>query len=280
MNPASRPTRTQVFTAFHRASQHLAAADIRHWIDFGTLLGAVREGGFIHCDQDVDFNFHQEDLPRMLEFRDLFRERFNLELFFDPAVNTVRWLPRHSGLDLENDQSAHRSCIDAGIPYADCYPCRSEGKWMRHPVSEYDFRSIYCRKLEWLAFEGAVLPSPQNCLSLLRHRYGSAWSRPLGRSEFDSQAQRLIEPFPAPMGCLLIVSDDVPPETVALARQHLTEDFDQVEFWLRSRQKSADNPALIGRASLHQVGCHFLKLLGEPAIALDPVLVADDVILN
>lgn len=46
--------------------ERLARASIPYWVTGGTLLGAIRHGGFIPHDDDLDLELYERDLPRAI----------------------------------------------------------------------------------------------------------------------------------------------------------------------------------------------------------------------
>ncbi len=70
--------------------------NIHYWIDFGTLLGAVRHGGFIPWDDDLDIAMMTEDFNKFKEIAPkelpptLFLQTKESDPSYDMLVNKVR----------------------------------------------------------------------------------------------------------------------------------------------------------------------------------------------
>jgi len=54
----------------HVFKQH----DIEYWLDFGSLIGAVREDTYIEWDKDMDISVHFRDVKRIYNLKSEFRD--------------------------------------------------------------------------------------------------------------------------------------------------------------------------------------------------------------
>lgn len=81
-----RPLQLKMLEMLTIVGDILTNNGIRWWLQGGTLLGAVRHGGFIPWDDDMDIDVLKEDVPKMLEV--LRREL--------PAEYEVPEPPRHT----------------------------------------------------------------------------------------------------------------------------------------------------------------------------------------
>ena len=87
--------------------------DIKYWIDFGTLLGAVRHGGFIPWDDDLDITMSTEDLQHFLEIapKELPESLFLQTKISEPAFRSI----------LNRVRDNNSLCLTKGVDFSKDY---------------------------------------------------------------------------------------------------------------------------------------------------------------
>ena len=86
---------------------------ITFWLDWGTLLGAVRDGKFIPWEQDIDLGFHKEELDKVLTYKD-FLKKIGFNMFKKPDGYALV----HKGLTSKMDLGCY--VIRDGFAYQTC----------------------------------------------------------------------------------------------------------------------------------------------------------------
>lgn len=127
---------------------------IKFGIIYGTLLGAIREKGFIPWDEDIDVFMIDED-------REL--------------LHSALWDLRNVGLELIRKEGDLYSVMK-GNDYIDIYVFRSEGskRWCNTDVLPEKFFG-FTDKVDLL---GGNYFCPDKPLDFLEHVYGSDWKTP------------------------------------------------------------------------------------------------------
>ena len=151
------------------AVMHVVVDQMRNWgfetvLCYGTLLGAVRDKGFIPHDDDVDM------------------------LYFDGSTDREDMMARRESV-LEQFRSAGYRIWDSGTNFhvtppgysvgIDLFPCYTAGNNTALMMQRYHYREIPTRLLKpvgSIEFYGETYPAPAEPEAFLAERYGSGWS--------------------------------------------------------------------------------------------------------
>lgn len=147
----------------------LSAAGYNYWLDWGTLLGARREGGMIPHDYDADIGMQESEFQRL---------RANWK-------NDARFRGMH--LCKEGD-GLYR--VRSGLGWVDVFRYTSDGDMLdmlsmahgRHSCKcagrGHHIARAYMFPLRSLRFGSVVAPVPADTDSYLVHLYGDSWHIP------------------------------------------------------------------------------------------------------
>lgn len=92
--------------------------DIPYWLSSGTLIGAVRHGGFIPWDDDVDVEMLADDFPR---FQEAVRKRNNTDYVVQTSANDPEFLFAFGKLRDLNSLVEESNGLDSLLKYRGCY---------------------------------------------------------------------------------------------------------------------------------------------------------------
>jgi len=132
--------------------------DICFWLDWGTLLGAVRNGKIIPWDFDIDLGIFNTDVEKLLRYKTEVNKA-GYDFWTDDAGKCTRFFGK-DGLDFHIDLFSW-----------------TKTKEQIYTVNYYNQIHTEDELLnpEQIEFEGALYPCPKNPVEMRARFYGSDW---------------------------------------------------------------------------------------------------------
>lgn len=160
------------------------------FVDYGTLLGFVRDGGFIVHDDDLDFGFinRTEDQAVWLEIEACARQAGfeKIRQFSYEGLITEQAYERN-GLTL--DIFSHPTTLNDRMS-ALTYEIHTNVSYKNeHERTVIQLLTSKIEEIDSLLVHGKEYPVPRNASEYLCDVYGETWRKPLLRGEYEQDAR-------------------------------------------------------------------------------------------
>lgn len=199
-SPGQEEKARQMEKALFLFTDWAESVGLRYWIDFGTLLGAVRDGKMIPWDWDVDVGVMKEEIESIPQLNPLLKSK---------GLSRTRSTTCRLAICLESD-SSNRSCVDVFmhiIRESDNFVIRCE----LDDVFRYQFPASFINPTKPIMFEGHMVQGPNHpgqMLKQYRYPYSYGWTVPRNFSCYFTEWKYfwLLATFIILPGLLVIVA--------------------------------------------------------------------------
>jgi phosphorylcholine metabolism protein LicD len=184
-----RPDRPDRIRRLEELLKYLAVvfddAGLHYWLDFGSLLGMVRNGHLMAWDHDVEIGIFREDLSKLAALRKKI-EKPGYKLFMDNRSPNVPCKKIKSHWKWPQIRLPGSSELDVEVMVYGTYPPSRDSKCVRllgyplHHKSLIAPRELFTN-LDSVEFEGVNIAIPSQVESYLQLRYGPTWKVPNSR---------------------------------------------------------------------------------------------------
>ncbi len=178
--------------------------EIDYWLEYGTLLGAIRHKGFIPWDNEVDVGMLRSDFNRFIKIatqdlpNDIFLQTENTDIFYSSSVVEGKLRDKYSNYQKftkDNPTAKWHNGIKIDIFVYDL-DSKLENCLTNSFERLLSGRKIYFEKedIEYTVphnFEDMICPIPVGYDTYLRRNYGDYWQLP---NEMD-QIPEYVEVF-------------------------------------------------------------------------------------
>lgn len=160
--------------ALAKFDECMKANNFRYMLAFGSMLGAIREHGFIKHDLDIDtWMFIEDDNEKLVPEL----EKYGFRLLYHYSIDNDRL-----GKEYTLDYKGCRLDIFFIFPAVDNYPyCNDfvhEDGMRTHEVMPRRIEMPFVRDIRYEKFENLELPVSKNAEELCEYRYGKDYMNP------------------------------------------------------------------------------------------------------
>ncbi len=165
--------------------------ELKYYAFFGTLLGIMRNEGYLPWDDDVDIAMPIEDYRKLCSHKEWFDENeYTLQTPIDPGNTSFAKLRKNGTTAFRNDfitelkaGGHHGICIDIipleELPGMNCFNTPSMKSIEKREAA---YPKDWFEPAKTAAFEGLEICIPANARKVLSETYGS-WAWPAGARE-------------------------------------------------------------------------------------------------
>lgn len=150
------------------------------WLEFGTLLGAVRDNDFITGDTDIDLGIFMEDRPNDFE-KMLLGEGFKKKYYFILGDKIIEERYYYDGVGIDFSYFERKN----GKTYTHLFFKNSK----KTKINKELFDVVKCTydkfdKVKEFKFKNELFYIPENAEILLEQKYGKNWKIPEDNWDF------------------------------------------------------------------------------------------------
>ena len=151
---------------------------IKHWLMYGTLLGAVRQNDIIPFDYDFDLGAFVQDADKIMSLNryiEKFGYKFYKPEYYSSSCKKNIWRVsikiKYKGRIMGDIYLYHK--------FNDGYMRRFDPKSGTYFWPKGTFPSWYINRLEKVRIRNQYFPGPRKPKTLLKHWYGETWKTPI-----------------------------------------------------------------------------------------------------